>query len=93
MILGTLTWDLHLEGCLSLKERRSVLQPLKQALRRQLNVSVAEVDPQDLWQRATLACAAVGSDRSVVEETLRTADRMVEEANGVRIMDTVAQYR
>jgi hypothetical protein len=29
----------------------------------------------------------------VVEETLRTADRMVEEANGVRIMDTVAQYR
>lgn len=82
------TWDLHLEGCQSLKDKRSVLQSLKAELRRKLNVSVAEVAHQDLWQRAGLACAAVGSDRRVVEETLREADRLIEGADGVRIMKT-----
>ncbi len=87
------TWELHLEGCHSLKEKRSVLKPLTTALRRGLNVSVAETAHQDLWQRAELACAAVGSDRTVVEETLRSADRVIEETDGVRIIDTATVFR
>ncbi|HZE75146.1 MAG TPA: DUF503 domain-containing protein [Gemmatimonadales bacterium] len=93
MLIGIRTWELHLEGCQSLKDKRSVLKPLTAALRRTLNVSVAETGHQDLWQRAEIACAAVGSARDVVEETLRTADRMVEKADGVRIMDTATAYR
>jgi uncharacterized protein YlxP (DUF503 family) len=93
MVVAIRTWELHLEGCQSLKEKRSVLKPLRAALRRTLNVSVAETDHQDLWQRAEIACAAVGSARDVVEETLRAADRMVEDADGVRIVDTVTEYR
>jgi len=83
------TWDLELPGCQSLKDKRSVLQSLKAELRRKLNLSVAEVEHQELWQRAGLACAAVGSDRRVVEETLRAADGLIEAADGVRIIDTV----
>lgn len=82
------TWDLHLEGCHSLKDKRAILQSLKAELRRKLNVAVAEVDHQDLCQRAGLACATVASDRRVAEETLRTADGVVEAADGVRIIDT-----
>jgi uncharacterized protein YlxP (DUF503 family) len=88
MYTAVQTWILHLEGCQSLKDKRSVLQSLKADLRR-LNVSVAEVGAQDLWQRAELACAAVGSDRRVVDEMLRTADGIVEAADGVRIIDTM----
>ena len=65
MYLAIATWDLHLPACHSLKEKRSVLKPLTSAMRRTLNVSVAETGQQDLWQRAEIACAAVGSDRSV----------------------------
>ena len=54
---------------------------------------MAETGHQDLWQRAEIACAAVGSARTVVEETLRAADRLVEETDGVRIMDTVTVFR
>jgi uncharacterized protein YlxP (DUF503 family) len=93
MIVGIRTWELHLEGCQSLKGKRSVLKPLTAALRRTLNVSVAETNHQDLWQRAEIACAAVGSAYDVVEETLRAADRMVEDADGARILDTVTVYR
>ena len=88
MYVAVQTWDLHLEGCQSLKDKRSILQSLKADLRRKLNLSVAEVEHQDLWQRAGLACAAVGSDRRVVEEILRDADEMIESADGVRIIGT-----
>ena len=70
MVVGIKVWELHLEGCLSLKDKRSVLKPLVNALRR-VNLSVAETGHQDLWQRAEIACAAVGSDRGVVEAELR----------------------
>jgi uncharacterized protein len=93
MFLGITTWDLHLPGCHSLKDKRGVLRPVTSALRRALNVSVAETGHQDLWQRAEIACAALGSARAVVEETLRAADRLVEEADGVRIVDAVTEWR
>jgi uncharacterized protein len=93
MLLAIQTWDLHLPNCHSLKEKRGVLRPLTTGLRRSLNVSVAETGHQDLWQRAEIACAVVGTARPVVEEILRAADRTVEEADGVRIVDTVTQYR
>jgi uncharacterized protein YlxP (DUF503 family) len=93
MIVAITTWDLHLPACHSLKEKRGVLKPLTVGLRKALNVSVAETGHQDLWQRAEIACAAVGSARSVVDETLRAADRLIEQADGIRIVDTVTVYR
>jgi uncharacterized protein YlxP (DUF503 family) len=93
MHIAITTWDLHLPGCHSLKDKRGVVKPLTTALRRTLNVSVAETGQQDLWQRAEIACAVVGSARTVVEETLRAADRMVEKADGVRIVDTATVFR
>jgi hypothetical protein len=93
MHLAITTWDLHLPGCHSLKEKRGVMKPLTSALRRTLNVSVAETGQQDLWQRAEIACAVVGNARAVVEETLRAADRIVEKTDGVRIVDTATVFR
>jgi len=93
VIVAVQTWELHLPGCHSLKEKRGTLKPLTVTLRQKLNLSVAETGHQDLWQRAEIACAAVGSARPVVEETLRAADRAIEEADGVRIVDTVTVWR
>ena len=92
MIVGIRQWDLQLYGCHSLKDKRSVLQSLKARLRQELNVSVAETGHQDSWQRAEISCSSVGSDRRVVEETLRAADRMVERADGARIVDSATNY-
>jgi translation initiation factor IF-2 len=93
VVIGIQVWDLHLPGCHSLKEKRGTLKPLTAALRQRLNVSVAETGHQDLWQRAEIACAAVGTARPVVEETLRAADRAIEGADGVRIVDTMTVWR
>jgi uncharacterized protein YlxP (DUF503 family) len=91
--VGITEWRLHLPGCHSLKEKRSALKPLLSRLRQRCNVSVAETGRQDAWQEAEIACAAIGGDRRVIEETLRMADRLVDEADGIRVMDTATVYQ
>lgn len=93
MVVGISTWELHLPGCHSLKEKRSTLKPLTAELRRSLNVSVSETAHQDLWQRTEIACAAIGTSRKVVEETLRSADRLIEARDAIRVIDTATVYR
>lgn len=59
----------------SLKDKRSVLKSLKDRLRGQFNVAVAEVDSNDLWQRASLGVAAVGGARAYVDGLLEDVAR------------------
>ena len=69
--IGVLTLELRIETSHSLKEKRHVVQSLKDRLRHKFNVSVAEIDHQDLWQRATVAAVTVSSDRENAEKVLR----------------------
>lgn len=59
MAIGILTLHLLLRGCSSLKEKRSYVKPIIARLHREFNISVAEIDRQDMWQEAILACAIV----------------------------------
>ena len=52
--IGVLTLELRLENSHSLKEKRHVVESLKDRLRNKFNVAVAEIDYQDLWQRAAV---------------------------------------
>ncbi|MGO8672791.1 MAG: DUF503 domain-containing protein [Capsulimonadaceae bacterium] len=69
-VVGLLTARLRIEGAQSLKDKRQVLRSLVAHLRNEFNVSVAEVDTQDLWQVATIAVAHVASDGRFVNEVL-----------------------
>ena len=60
---------MHLPGARSLKAKRTVVRSVKDRLRR-LNVSVAEVDHHDLWQRCRLEVASVGASQTAVERAL-----------------------
>lgn len=83
-----MTWELHLSGCQSLKDKRRILKSLKDRLHKQFNVSVAETGHQDLWQRAELACGVVATDRSHAISVLGQADKLVEGNGQVRIIDS-----
>src|SRR2546421_12026301 len=87
-----MTWELHLEGCRSLKEKRHVLKSLKDRLHNRFNVSAAETAHHDLWQRAELTVCVVSNERGHAESVLREADRLVDGANGARIVDTSASF-
>jgi len=77
MVVASLTWDLSLPGCASLKEKRSVVRSLRDRLRSRFNVSVSETDFQDVHTRAQLTIALVASDAVFAESVLEKADHLV----------------
>jgi uncharacterized protein YlxP (DUF503 family) len=77
-MLATLTIHLHLPACASLKEKRGRIKPLISRLRREFNVSVAEMDLQDTWQETVIVCAMVGNDRAFLQSALQITARWVE---------------
>ena len=78
MSIGVLTLILRLPGCASLKEKRGRIKPLLSRLHREYNISVSEVDRQDAWQEAVIACAMVTSDPNVTRRSLDGIARYVE---------------
>jgi len=87
-----MTWELHLAACQSLKDKRHVIKSLKDRLHNRFNVSAAETDHHDLWQRAELTVCVVSTDRSHAERVLREADGLVAGESGARIVDTNTSY-
>jgi len=92
VIVGVLTWELHLDGCRSLKEKRRILKSLKDRLHNRFNVSVAETAHQDLWQRAELTCCVVATDRRHCESVLSSADKLVDSDGFARIVDSTTSF-
>jgi uncharacterized protein YlxP (DUF503 family) len=72
------TVELHLPGVGSLKDKRHVLKGVKEKVRQRFEVSVAEVNHQDTWQRATLAVAYVSGDSRHANEVVSKALDFIE---------------
>jgi uncharacterized protein len=73
--IGVLTLELHIEGALSLKDKRHTVKSLKDRLRSKFNVAVAEIGYQDLWQRSLVSAVTVSSDHAYAEEVLQRVER------------------
>lgn len=73
-VIGVLTLEIHVEDSHSLKDKRHVVKSLKDRLRERFNVSVAEIDGLDSWQRATVAVATVSNDRIRAEQVLQAVE-------------------
>jgi uncharacterized protein YlxP (DUF503 family) len=72
--IGVLTLELRIEEAHSLKEKRHVVQSLKDRLRRKFNVAVSEIANQESWQRATVAAVTVSGDRIFAEKVLQKVE-------------------
>jgi uncharacterized protein YlxP (DUF503 family) len=77
-MVATLTIHLHIPTCASLKEKRGRIKPLIARLRREFNVSVAEMDLQDKWREAVIVCAMVGNETGHLESALQAVAKWVE---------------
>jgi uncharacterized protein len=77
-MLATITFYLHLPGCASLKEKRGRIKPLISRLRREFNLSVAEVGLNDKWSEALIGCAMIGNEAAFLQAALETVRKWVE---------------
>jgi uncharacterized protein YlxP (DUF503 family) len=87
MFVGIVRVDLHLPSATSLKDKRSVVRSLKDRIRQHAHASVAEVDFQDLWQRAALGIAVVSGEKHQVDELLQTVRNLVMNTPGADLLD------
>ena len=79
MHVGVCIIDLRLPGNGSLKGKRRVVKSIVTRVTREFNVSVAEVEDQDLWQRAVLGVACVSSSAGYAHGQLERVVRWIEE--------------
>lgn len=88
MRIGALTIYLEIIGSNSLKDKRRVLKGLKERIRQRFNVSIAEIDNQDKWQRSTLGIAAVSNNKRFIDSMLNNVINYIEKEKSVLILDT-----
>jgi len=70
MNVGICRIKLHISDSRSLKDKRRIVKSVVSRLRNQYNISVAEVDDQDLWQLVTLGISCVSNHNQHVDEIL-----------------------
>ncbi len=92
MVVGLATFDLHLNGCGSLKDKRHILKSLKDRLHNKFNVSVAETDYHDQWQRTEMACCVVSTEQRHAASVLTGVDQFIQGTGLVRIIDTTTNF-
>jgi hypothetical protein len=73
--IAFLTLELSIEAAHSLKDKRQVVRSVKDRLRAQFNVSVAELDPGGLWNRATIGVVAVSGSRDYLDGLMKNVER------------------
>ncbi len=92
MTVGVLRARLILREARSLKDKRQVVQGVKDRLRARFNVAVAETDFHEIRQRAELSVASVSNERRSLQRTLESALRHVQAAPGAELASHEIEY-
>ena len=87
MTIGLLQLNLFIPQANSLKSKRRILKSLKDKIRHKFNVSVAEIDSLDKWQKQTLAIACVNSDKRLANSILSKIVNLIDAQHGVELVD------
>lgn len=92
MYAAALRVELRIRDAHSLKEKRHVIKSVSSQVVRKFGVAVAEVDHQDLWNRATLGIAAVAPQASHLDRILHTVERHLRERRDVELLAVAVSH-
>ncbi|MBL7032089.1 MAG: DUF503 domain-containing protein [Nitrospira sp.] len=88
MIVGLLTLDLHIPEANSLKSKRKILKSLIERIKNKFNVSVAEVDSQNLWQRSVIGIAYVSNETVMINRIFEKIRTQVNNTHSVELINS-----
>ena len=91
MHVAVLHVEIHIPYAQSLKDKRMVLRRIKDRLQK-FNVAVAELEHQDLWQRANLGIAAISTTTVHVEQALEAVVDEIERVEPGLISRTEVEH-
>ena len=87
MVVAALRFELFLADCHTLKQKRAVLRPIVEGLRRRYRVAAAEVGLLDKWQRADIGVAVVAGTEAHVLDVLGEVERFVWSFPEIQVLD------
>ena len=87
MVVGLASIEIHIPECGSLKRKRQFLKSIKDRVKNRFNVSIAEVDYNDLWQRTTLGVSVVANQRHFADQVLAGVVDLISKESGIEILD------
>ena len=94
-MIAFLTLELSIEAAHSLKDRRHVVRSLKDRLRTSFNVSVAELDAAELWNRATVGVVSLSSSRDYLDGLMKNVERQatrIANNTGADVSDSYVEF-
>jgi len=87
MHVGAMTVGLFIGESSSLKEKRRHLKSVIEKIKSRFNVSIAEVDHQDLWQRSTVGVSCVSNERVQIDKVFSSVINFIENHGSVEIIE------
>jgi len=94
-MIAFLTLELRIEHAQSLTDKRQVVRSLKDRLRVQFNVAVAELDSNGLWNRATLGVVSVSDSRDYLDGLMKNVERQalrIANNRGADVADSSVEF-
>ncbi|MCM8785894.1 MAG: DUF503 domain-containing protein [Candidatus Omnitrophica bacterium] len=91
MFVGTLKFDIIIPSSTSLKDKRRVIQSLQNKIKSKFNVSIAEVDYQDKWQRAVIGLCFVNSEKKEIESICEKIKEIIFDNGELFIIDELKE--
>lgn len=91
MIVGLLTLDLHIPEANSLKSKRMVIKSLIDRIKNKFNVSVAEVDANNLWQRSVIGIAYVANETLIINKVFEKIRTLVLSTHSLELIDSTME--
>ena len=92
MHIALLSATISIPEAHSLKDKRRVVKSLKDRTVNHMNVSVAEVGQQEVWNRAELAFVTVAAEKKVVERRLSQIIERLENGHDWVLMEVRTEF-
>jgi len=92
MVIGVLTLELELPGAYSLKDKRMILNRIRDRVRQKFNVAIAEVDENDVWNRAVLGIVTVSNKQLFANKVLSQTVNLVESIRDCQVEDMTMEF-
>ena len=91
MFIGTLKFEIIIPGSSSLKDKRRIIQSLQNKIKSKFNVSIAEIDYQDKWQRAVIGLCFVNSEKKEIESIREKIKEIVFNNTDIMVINELSE--
>ncbi len=92
MVVGVITIDLLIHESHSLKDKRQVVKSMLDGIRHRFNVSAAELDALDVWQRSVIGAACISNEQAVANTVLNHVLSFVESNPRVEVEGVSVEF-